>query len=479
MKLVKIILLSVLVLQLCSCYDYKEPDEIAYIVAVGVDKGEDESSYNFTIQYARPSKITGGGGEEGGSGEQTTGIVNVDAPSLYTAINLANHVISKKFTLSHTKIIVLSDELCKDTITPIIDSIGRSSDIRPSVYICVANGKAYDYLEAVKPSIEINPVKYYQLILESDYTSYIPVNDAQEIYFNFKNNLKQNVLPLVGVSEGTQKNGGQQRQSSEGGSGGSQSGQGGSDGGAESGQGGSGGGSQSDMSTMGQDGTTQSPQTEGTGGESSQMEKNIPQINGGFEYRMKEYAAGNLDIKKQNASETIGGAVFKADKMIGEINGIEAEIYNILCGKFSEGYSVMYSSKEPDGVITIRFEQKEKPNVDVDIDDGKIIIRAEIFLDGDFVSTPQDSAIEEDISAFEEESTKYIKEALLKFLKKTQSEFNSDIIGYGNYAKRAFLTDKSFNEYDWNEKYKMAEFDIDVDFNIRRTGLISKRVEEK
>lgn len=471
-KAVKIILLLSLLIQLTGCYDYKEPDEIAYIVAVGVDKGDTQNAYNFTIQFARPSKITGGGGEEGGSGEETTGIVNVDAPSLYTAINLANHVVSKKFTLSHTKVIVLSDDLCKESITPMIDSIGRSSDIRPSVYICVANGKAYDYLKAVKPSIEINPVKYYQLILESDYTSYIPVNDAQEIYFNFKNNLKQNVLPLVGASEGTQKEEGQKQGESGGGEGAS----GGSSGSGQSGSGG-------DMSTMGQDSSTQgggqSGGSEASGMESSQKEKNIPENDEGFEYRMKEYIAGNLDIKKQNAGETIGGAVFKKDKMIGQITGIEAEIYNILCGKFNEGYAVMSSSKVPDGVITIRLEQKERPRTDVDIEDEKIIVRTRIYMEGDFISTPQDSVIEEDILSFEEESEKYIKDALMKFLKKTQEEFNSDIIGYGNYAKRVFLTDKSFYEFGWNDKYNTAEFDIDVEFNIRRTGLISKKTEGK
>ena len=63
-KAVKIILLLSLLIQLTGCYDYKEPDEIAYIVAVGVDKGDTQNAYNFTIQFERTSKITGGGGEE-------------------------------------------------------------------------------------------------------------------------------------------------------------------------------------------------------------------------------------------------------------------------------------------------------------------------------------------------------------------------------------------------------------------------------
>lgn len=471
MKRIKYLLLLLIFPLLTGCYDYKEPDEIAYIVAVGVDKAENEQQYNFTIQFARPSQITGGSSEEGGSGKETTGIVNVEAPSLYTAVNLANHVISKKFTLSHTRIFVLSDEICKESISTIINSIGRSSDIRPSVYICVAKGKAFEYLNEVKPTIEINPVKYYQLIFENEYASYIPVNDAQEIYFNFKNNLKQNVLPLVGTTKGAEN-----QSSEQGGSNGGS--QGGSSGGGSSGGDSSGGGSQQG-GQGGQGGQSSSQSSE----QPSELvkTKNIAVNENGFEYRMKEYAAGNLDIKKENAGEAIGGAVFKEDKLVGEISGIEAELYNILNGTFAEGYSVIYSEKSPGEHTTIRLTQKRKPHIDVDIDDEKITINTNIYLEADFVSTPQNTFVEDDISTFEENTTEYIKQALNTFLKKTQTEFDSDIIGFGNYAKRVFLTEKKFSKFNWNEKYKTAEFNTEVEFNIRRTGLIisSREKEEK
>ncbi len=455
MKKLNYLLLILIIPLLSGCYDYKEPDEIAYVVAIGIDEGETEKTYNFTIQFARPSQITGGSSEEGGSGKETTGIVNVDAPSLYTAINLANHVVSKKFTLSHTKIIILSDTVCKKSISGIIDSVGRSSDIRPSVYICVSNGEAYEYLEAVKPTIEINPVKYYQLIFENNYSSYLPVNDAQEIYFNFKNNLKQNVLPLVGVAKGTENktenNSDEQSQEQS-----------------------SSGGESEQSSQQGSSQQSSSQQSSQSTKEPSQQTKNIPVNSSGFEYQMKEYIAGNLDIKKQNASESIGGAVFKEDKMIGNLYGIEAEIYNILNGTFSEGYSIIYSEKSPDDYTTIRLEQKRKPHIDVDINNEEIIIKTNIYLEANFVSTPQDAFLEDDISKFEDDTSLYIKEALNKFLIKTQKEFDSDILGYGNYAKRVFLTEKKFNEFKWNEKYKTAKLDTNVEFNIRRTGLIIK-----
>lgn len=452
MKFIKYFLLILITPLLFGCYDYQEPDEISYIVAVGVDEGTSDKLYSFTIQFARPSQITGGSKEEGGSGKNTTDIVNVEASSLYTAINLANHVVSKKLTLSHAKLIVFSDSVCKKGISPLIDSLGRSSDIRPSVYMCVSSGKAFDYLQAVKPTIEINPVKYYQLIYENESSSFVPVNNAQEVYFNFKNNLKQNVLPLSGVSqkEESKENSASTGESS-GGEGSSGSG-GSSGGGGTSGQGGG-----SEQQTKSDD--------------EKELSK-IPTNLSGFEYRMRKYQAGNMEIKKTNSSETIGGAVFKEDKMIGTISGIEAEIYNILNGTFNEGYSVIYSNKTPDDSVTIRLEQQRKPRVDVDIRDVPVI-NTKIYLEGNFVSLPQASFLEKDITDFENETIEYIKNALLIFLEKTSKEFDSDIVGYADFAKRAFLTQEKFDEYNWGKKYKNAKFNIEVDFNIRRTGLIS------
>ena len=105
-RLIALVLLSSFFLS--GCYDYIEPNDLAYVVAVGIDKGTNENLFNYTLQFARPTQISGGSSEEGGSGEKTIGTVKVEAPSIYSAVNVANHVISKTFTLSHTKIIVIS-----------------------------------------------------------------------------------------------------------------------------------------------------------------------------------------------------------------------------------------------------------------------------------------------------------------------------------------------------------------------------------
>ncbi len=420
---------------LSSCYDYKEPNDYAYIVSLGIDKGSDDGIYNYTIQFARPSQISGGASEEGGSGKDTVSIVNVDAPSMYTAINLGNHVISKTFTLSHTKIIVISDEIAKNSITPLIDYIGRSSDIRPNVYVCISNGSAKEYLESLNPVIEINPVKYYELIFENPKASYFPKNDAKNLYFNMKSDIRQSLLPMVGKTETNKVE--------------ESSGQGSEIGGGEA-------------------------QEESQNKENQIKRKEIPVNKEGFEFNMKEYIAGELDIEKANPSEAIGAAVFKKDKMIGELSNIECELYNLVTGNYKGGYAVIYSSSSPETPITVNIEQQQMPIYRINPDSENPKIEIILTLEGDFISVPNDFHVEKNINEFEEETSHYIQQSIIKFLRKTTDEFDSDIVGFGVFAKKFFFTYDNFDNYRWNEKYKNSEFDVKVNFKIRKTGLIIK-----
>lgn len=451
MKKISVILCSFLmVFVLSGCYDYIESNDLSYVVAIGVDKGKQESLYNFTLQFARPTQISGGSSEEGGSGEETIGTVKVEAPSIYSALNVANHVISKTFTLSHTKIIVISDEIAKEGIRRIVDSAGRSTELRPTVFFCVSAGEAGKYLESVKPVVEINPVKYYRLIFESPNSSYIPKNDSGSVFENLKADTEQCTLPYVGVGKG-----------SSGGSSSSENSSGSSSGGGSSQKGqGSGGENQ-----------TQSPEP------SSEIENNIPINEKGFEYHMKEYVAGKLDIEKQNESEVLGSAVFKEDKMIGVLSGIESEMLNILLGRFTNGYSVLYVPQIPDNPATIRIEQQKNPQIDISIEDGIPKIKIKLALLGNFVSVPTDYIIENELAKFEETTSQYIEEYALELLKKTVKEFNSDIVGFGKNAKGKFLTNKEFEDFGWNEAYKNAQFSCEVEFSIRRTGLTMRSSE--
>jgi len=433
---------------LSGCYDAKEPNDIAYVVALGVDSAEDKS-YEFTIQFAKTTQISGGASQEGGKeGSNIMELISVKAPSIYSGMNIANQVVSKRFTLAHTKLIVLSDEIAKNGVGDFFDSFSRNSDIRPHIYLAVSSGKAKEYLKAVKPVVEVNPVNYYRLIFESEYGGYVPRIILKDFYFQLAADDKQNILPLTGVNQENKKNSETSGEKQ--------------------------GSSQEDFQNSQESSNSQTSQPQ------QEEQKPSPQTNKqGFDFLTKDYVAGNLDVEKKNASEVIGMAIFKDNKMIGTANNIESVLYNMLRGTFKMSYISFSNFASADFPLTVSAEQQKSPYIRVKTDPDNPKIKIKIFLEGQLLSESSENPAETNIPECEKEIERATKEAIKNFLEKTKTEFNSDIVGFGQWAKINFLTYDDFEKYDWNSRYSQAEFDVQVNFDLRRIGFTDLRNEEE
>ena len=203
MKFIKIAVIVLIIVCFASCKDSQEPETLGYVVAIGIDEADDgEEGYNITLQFANPDRISGGSSESGGKGgEESIENITVLAPSIYPAVNIANHIISKKFVLSHTKLVVFSDAVAKSGIKDFLGEINRSSDIRPNIYFAVSKDAAKDFLEAVNPKTEVNPVRYYTMIFENDYSGFIPQNMGQDFCLFYDSSEKSAVMPLCAIKE--------------------------------------------------------------------------------------------------------------------------------------------------------------------------------------------------------------------------------------------------------------------------------------
>lgn len=434
MKKLKLISALILTLLLSGCVG-TEPNDIAYVVAMGIDKSDNEN-YKITIQFARPTQISGGASEEGGKGSEIIDNVIVEAPNIYSGLNIANNIVSKKFSLSHAKLMVFSQEVAETNLDDIMDTLVRSYEIRPDMYLAVAPNGASEYLNSVQPVVEINPAKYYQLTYEKNSNIGIPENNVLTFYFCQNKMYNDGVMPIAGVLD-TPKEGGSSSEGSE------SSGGSGSSGSLES----------SDSSEP----------------EESEKQKSVPINEGGFEYRLKNYIAGEVAVEKQNKSEAMGMALFKKSKMVGIMGGIECELYNILNGGYDYGYVSFYSEKSPKTPITVRLKQEKKPKINVDTKNRKIKIK--LYFESDFYSLPADYVTEKDVDAFENESKQNIENACKKFIDKTLNEYHTDILGFAKKSKRNFLTYNKFEENMKNESFEDYEIDVEVNFDVKHSGM--------
>ena len=421
----------------------KEPNEIAYIVALGIDSAENDN-YEITIQYANPTQISGGTSEEGGkSGSEIVENIVVEAPNIYAAVGLANHIVSKTFSLSHAKIIVFSQEVAKKGLKDITETFIRSEELRPDVYLAVAEN-ANEYLTSVKPVMEVNPAKYYQLIYDKNNLMGIPEGVAKNFFFGIETKDYDSLLPAAGVISGGQS-------------------------GASEGGGSQGGGSQVGGSEGGEGSSSQG------GSQSEEMQKNTkqqeaPLNESGFEYKMKSYTGGQAAIEFKNKSEAMGSVIFDEDKMVGTIGSIETEIFKMLVGDYKYSYITLYNEKTPEEPVTVKSIQEKRPKYDIDIDNKKINV--ELFIEGDVYSLPSDYNIESDIINFEKNSGEYIEESCEEFMSEFLKNYNCDIFRLKEKCKKKFLTNKKYNEFKDNVDYSDFDVDVKANFKIRRTGLV-------
>ncbi len=170
MKNIKFILpLFILCVLLCGCYDSREIDETAYIIALGVDKA-DNNSYAYTFQLANPLEMASGEEETKGKNPDSS-VQNfvVSSPDFYIAKNQLNNFLSKNVDMSHLKLIVFSKELENSEFLKHSQFLMHERQIRPHTNVAVSTDTAEDFIKSVKPTLEANTAKYYELMgLRSD-----------------------------------------------------------------------------------------------------------------------------------------------------------------------------------------------------------------------------------------------------------------------------------------------------------------------
>lgn len=159
---------------LTGCWDRRELEEYAFVLAIGVDRGE-VSPYSVTFMIARPEKMAGG--EKGGGGEEKPYLLTtVDAPTVPAAINMVNSTMNRRVSLLHTKTLLMGESLARESGMQTMDEFARYREARRSIAYIVTKGKASDFLNEMDPKIEKDPHKFLaELGATGLYTGMLPL----------------------------------------------------------------------------------------------------------------------------------------------------------------------------------------------------------------------------------------------------------------------------------------------------------------
>lgn len=182
---------------LSGCNGARESEEVAYIVAIGIDKAEQENMIKVTYQIAKPN-VEGVKGE----GEKDTVLVSNSAVTIAESLNLLNSTTSLVPSMSHVKVLVVGQELAREGLANLWGSLKRYREYRGSMFVLVAKGTARDFLDGNKPSFNISASKYFETMLDSGVEAgyYLRVSFHQ-FYIRLKSNSAQSYATFVDLSE--------------------------------------------------------------------------------------------------------------------------------------------------------------------------------------------------------------------------------------------------------------------------------------
>jgi spore germination protein KC len=132
----------------------RELDEWAYVFSIGVDKGvEDKYRYTFQFPTLTGTQKNSGGGTDGpkteGSNDREE--VTIDCPTLQAGINLVLSSYSRRMNFTHALYLIISEELARESVEPLINSMTRSSEIRRTMNVIIVKGKAMDFIHEFNP----------------------------------------------------------------------------------------------------------------------------------------------------------------------------------------------------------------------------------------------------------------------------------------------------------------------------------------
>ncbi len=181
-------------------------------------------------------------------------------------------------------------------------------------------------------------------------------------------------------------------------------------------------------------------------------------------------------LEGKNGSESIGTAVFRDDKLVGELNAIETISFLTTRNEIDRFLISVPDPIKQGKYLDIYLSLDGKPEIKVDTSTSSPYIKFKTKFSGRIYSMSKDSDYlsPEVLNIISNTCNSYLESTFSKYLYRTAQEFHSDISGFGKNALLNFFTYSESNSYNWLENYKNSFFDVDVDTSIQSGMLLTE-----
>ncbi|AKA69185.1 Ger(x)C family spore germination protein [Clostridium scatologenes] len=403
-----IIILTLSSLLLTGCKDSSEVDDNVYAVAIGLDKGIN-NKVMVTIQYPiyMQSKGEGKGSEIGINGSGAN-VHSIEGPSMLECINLMNMAISRRISLLHTKMLVISEDFAKEGIGEFLSPLARFRGVRRTMFVIVTKGTAASFMQENKTNIGPSLTKSIELMMaQSKNTGFFPPENFHDFYRDILSTYGNPIAIYAGLNQG------------------------------------------------------KNIQLEG-GKRKSQLtiEKDIkpgemPRIG----TAKREFVGSALF----NGDKMVGSLNPYETRYMMMVKGEFRQGIMTIEDKKSPGSGIIVSIRNGrPPKINAKFENG-KPVVDINLN-----IEADIGAIHSRINYESLNLIKNLDKQLQEE----IKDGVEKVIEKTKKEYKTDVFEFGKKFAGYFSTIQKWEDYHWLFHYPETKVNVNVIVNVRRTGLM-------
>ena len=170
----------------------------------------------------------------------------------------------------------------------------------------------------------------------------------------------------------------------------------------------------------------------------------------------------------------MGLAVFKDDKYVGDLSTIETLCYSLIKDEVDNFIITITSPFNESQKIDIKVGDLSQLDTDIDLSSGKPVINIKFNLNAEIINSieSQNQSYDETLEKLDLALKDYLSNEFKTYLYKTSREYKSDINEFYRLAKRQFLTNSDFLNYDWATKYESADFNVEFNEDIISTLII-------
>ena len=442
-KLFHFLLAAIACFSLCGCMESVELAKMGIVVGMGIDRYEE--GYLVTLQIINPAGVTG-------SNPNLLPVysVHIAGSTLLRATEALSNASTQVLYYSHLKAVVIDEDIVReDGINTVMDFLMRNPEVRPDITVLVSKGTTAKDVLNVLTAVELVPMAKLDAItnLNRQRSGKINSTNLYELMDLLHTDGANITLNMVSLRKEEEHLPHAQQDNVE---------------------------AQQEADVKKGEETLWPEQILPDGSKPDQSKSE----EGGESQKEEEATPGNEGPTKQNYGEITAStdllvenlAVFKDDKMVGELNSMESQYYNLLLGKdkrfetaisLDDGQYYLSLLVTKSSSKSTAFLKEKKAHIDIKI-------RGEL-LEGSF---PMDVDNPVNMKEVERKFSKEVEDRCRELLKKTQEEFQCDITSIGLSAYyHDYKEWRGLSAY-WNEIYSELEFDVDCTVDIYSTGEI-------